>query len=157
MKLILALLVVSGLIALLPGCRPPEIGLVDGGLRPCPDSPNCVVSQGSEKEHGIAPIAYRFSKAEAREKIRRIVTQQKGATIIEDDGNYLHAEFKSKIMRFVDDVEFLFPENEKVIHMRSASRVGYSDLGVNRKRAEHIRALFFGETPPGQEERTPER
>ena len=138
---LLALSVVGGALWFF-GCSAPVTGLTDSGLRPCPDSPNCVTSQGGDQKHGIAPIAYQSSRAEAYSAIRQIVSQQKGATIVAEDENYLHAEFRTTIMRFVDDVEFWFPVDQSVIHVRSASRLGYSDLGVNRKRVDRLRALF---------------
>ena len=142
-----SLLIGLGCIIFLTGCGAPEIGLVDGDLRPCPASPNCVISKNGDKDHAIDPITYQTSREEAFAKIRQIVSAYGNTKIMTERKNYLHAEFRTKLMRFVDDVEFLFPEDEKIIHIRSASRVGYSDLGVNRKRVEHIRALFAGKAP----------
>lgn len=144
---LLALSVVGGAVWFI-GCRAPVVGLTDSGLRPCPGSPNCVISQGGDHKHTVAPIAYQTSRAEAYTTIRRIISQQKGATIVTEDENYLHAEFRSRIMKFVDDVEFWFPVDQAVIHLRSASRLGYSDLGVNRKRVDRIRALFDKQAAP---------
>ena len=61
-------------------------------------------------------------------------------SIVEERADYLYAEFASRLLGFVDDVEFYFPPNERIIHVRSASRLGHSDFGVNRKRIEDIRA-----------------
>jgi uncharacterized protein (DUF1499 family) len=122
--------------------KPPEnIGVTNGYLAPCPDSPNCVSSQSKEKKHTIAPLVYNGEQAAAKEMLKQVVTSMAGARIVTDTKDYLYAEFKSRIMGFVDDVEFYFP-NESIIHVRSASRMGYSDLGVNRKRIETIRQRF---------------
>ena len=77
-------------------------------------------------------------------RLKRTIESIKNTTIIKETENYLRIECKSAMMGFVDDMEFYFPE-EKVIHLRSASRIGYSDFGVNRKRAEKIRELFNAE------------
>lgn len=127
---------------LLAACSSPtRIGLHNGKLAYCPSSPNCVVSQSSYGAHYILPISYTISKEQAYEKIKNIILHQKRTKIIRANENYIHAEFRS-MLGFVDDVEFYFPDNESIIHLRSASRVGYSDLGVNKKRMETIRGLF---------------
>ncbi len=118
-----------------------DIGLKDGRLAPCPGRPNCVVSQGGDKQHHIDPIAYEGEKPAAVELIQQVVQELAGTRIAAQTDDYLHVEFKSKMMGFVDDVEFFFPDSA-VIHMRSASRVGYSDFGANRKRLEKIRQRF---------------
>ena len=118
-----------------------DIGLKDGRLAPCPNRPNCVVSQGGDKRHHIDPIAYEGEKSAAMELIQQVVQGLAGIRIAAQTEDYLHVEFRSKMMGFVDDVEFFFPDTG-IIHMRSASRVGYSDFGVNRKRLEKTRQLF---------------
>ncbi|TFH40471.1 MAG: DUF1499 domain-containing protein [Chrysiogenales bacterium] len=127
------------------GRRPSNIGAVDGRLRPCPESPNCVSSQAEGVGHFIDPIRYSGDLAGAREKLLRIVRSMKRATVVTEEEGYLCAEYRSALFRFVDDVEFLFDDAKKMIHVRSASRVGYGDMGVNRKRIEKIRELFGGE------------
>jgi uncharacterized protein (DUF1499 family) len=117
------------------------IGLNDGRLAPCPGRPNCVVSQGGDERHHIDPIAYEGEKTAAVEMIRQVIQGLDGTRIVTQTDHYLHVEFRSKVMGFVDDVEFFFP-NTAVIHMRSASRVGYFDFGANRMRLELIRAQF---------------
>jgi uncharacterized protein (DUF1499 family) len=77
------------------------------------------------------------------EALLRVISEQARATIIEQSDHYLHVEFKSKYFRFVDDVEFYLPNNDPIIHIRSASRVGHSDLGVNRKRMNHVREQYY--------------
>lgn len=133
-----------GFKALFSGSRPDTIGVKEGRLAPCPKSPNCVVSQGDEDaEHAIAPLTYDSDMASAVAKLREVVEAQEGSKIIEQSDTYLYAEFASKLMGFVDDVEFYFsPTDPGTIHVRSAARLGKSDLGVNRKRIEAIRSAF---------------
>jgi uncharacterized protein (DUF1499 family) len=126
------------------GVRPDNLGVQDGKLAACPDSPNCVSSQGpdTDQEHYIAPLTYSSTPAEAMAALKAVIKDMDRTAIIQDDGNYLYAEFTSAIMGFVDDVEFYLDEGAGVIHVRSASRLGKSDLGVNRKRVEEIREKF---------------
>lgn len=110
-------------------------------LAPCPSSPNCVSTQATDEGYAIEPFRYRKSKAEAKESLKEIVRTMPRTKLVEEDESYLHYEFTSLLLRFVDDVEFLFDDESKTIHFRSASRTGYGDLGVNRKRMEEIRSL----------------
>ena len=123
------------------GKPPTNIGVNDGRLAPCPDSPNCVSSQDDRTQCHISPIAFTGETAMARKAMKQVILGMSGTRIVTETPEYIHVEFKSRIMGFVDDVEFYFPE-ESIIHIRSASRVGYSDLGVNRKRIQKIRQLF---------------
>lgn len=127
---------------LLVGCqgtRPANLGARDGRLLPCPSTPNCVSSQATDEEHRIAPLAYSESVNEAMNRLKEIVRSFPRTAVVTDTGAYLHVEFTSALFRFVDDVEFLADASTKVIHVRSASRLGTSDLGVNRKRVEELR------------------
>ena len=117
----------------------PELGIQDGQLSPCPSSPNCVVSQGADQDHAIEPIAYTGSRDSARELLTKVLGVVPRTEIVTQDENYIRAKSTSRIMGFVDDTEFYLPENEPVIHVRSAARLGESDLGVNRRRLEQIR------------------
>jgi len=132
------------------GQRPSNIGIHNGRLGVCPSKPNCVSSQAADEDHAVAPLRYQGGKKAAFKRLKKIVESLERSTIVAESDNYLHIEFKSAIMGFVDDVEFYFPK-EKVIHVRSASRLGYSDLGVNRKRVEQIRKLFSAELDDVQE------
>jgi len=126
------------------GKRPRDFGMSSGLLQPCPDSPNCVSSQSTDEEHKIDPLALESSPLEALAKLKEIILEMERTSIIEETDNYLYAEFKSARMGFVDDVEFYIDAENEVIHVRSASRVGYGDFGVNRKRIEAIRLEFEG-------------
>ncbi|MGG6240692.1 DUF1499 domain-containing protein [Nodosilinea sp. AN01ver1] len=124
----------------LAGDRPTNLGVKAGKLAPCPSSPNCVVSQGdTDAEHAIAPLTYSGDPAQAMAQLTAIVQAMPRTTIVDSSDNYLYAEFASKLMGFVDDVEFYLDPTESVIQVRSASRLGQSDLGVNRQRVEAIR------------------
>jgi uncharacterized protein (DUF1499 family) len=114
-------------------------GLRDGKLSECPDSPNCVSSQTVKKGHVVDPFPYKGPYSEAKEALLSIISSLPRTKIIADNDRYIHVTFTSRLMRFVDDVEFLFDDTNKKIHVRSASRVGYSDMGVNRKRVEELR------------------
>ncbi len=120
--------------------RPDNLGATAGKLAPCPSSPNCVCSQGGDAGHAVEPISY--TGTDPLGKLAAVVGSMNGGKVILKENNYLHAEFTSRIFRFVDDVEFLVDPEAKVIQCRSASRVGHSDLGVNRQRIEAIRKAF---------------
>ncbi|MGB5961140.1 MAG: DUF1499 domain-containing protein [Coleofasciculaceae cyanobacterium] len=121
------------------GTRPTNIGIQSEKLAACPGTPNCVNSQSLDAQSKIAPIAYNSTPTEAMTKLKTVIGDMERTKIITETNNYLYAEFTSKLMGFVDDVEFLLDDNAKVIQVRSASRLGQSDLGVNRKRIEEIR------------------
>jgi len=120
-------------------------GLAGGTLQKCPPSPNCVCSESDEHSgHFIEPLAPAHLKEDnALGRLKPIIVELGGRIEAETD-SYLAATFASSVFGFVDDLEVRVDAQEGVIHMRSASRVGYSDLGVNRKRAEHIRSRFQG-------------
>ncbi|NJR59059.1 MAG: DUF1499 domain-containing protein [Cyanobacteria bacterium CRU_2_1] len=126
------------------GKRPTNLGVKDGKLAPCSSSPNCVSSQAldSDPDHKVEIFAYSSSPSEAIAKLKSIIQNMERTKIITETDNYLYAEFTSSLMGFVDDVEFYLDPNATVIHVRSASRLGQSDLGVNRKRVEAIRVKF---------------
>lgn len=111
-------------------------------LPPCPSTPNCVSTQATKAVHAIAPIPYRGSSEAAIARIATIVGAMPRTTIVERKPTSLRAEFRTRLFRFVDDVTFEIDETKHTIEFRSASRVGRSDLGVNRKRMEAIRAAF---------------
>lgn len=113
-------------------------------LHPCPSSPNCVSTQAQDEGHAITPFRYRKTRAEAKEALKEIIRSLPRMKLVEEDEVYLHYEATSLLLRFVDDVEFLLDDETKTIHFRSASRTGYGDLGVNRKRMEQVRAFAEG-------------
>lgn len=135
-----------GRITLFAGTRPTNLGVQSNQLAPCPNTPNCVSSQSLDAEHSIEPFTYKFSPEKAFNDLKTVIHSLDRTKIITETENYLYAEFTSAIMGFVDDVEFHLDKDAKVIHVRSASRLGESDLGVNRKRIETIRAELKEET-----------
>lgn len=126
--------------------RPDNLGVKDGRLAPPKRTPNCVSSQADpgDAEHFIAPIAFKGDTPAAMAAIRKAVENMPGSTIVRTEGGYLYAEYRTKRMRFVDDVEFLHDAKAGVIHVRSASRLGRRDFGVNRARVEALRARISG-------------
>jgi uncharacterized protein (DUF1499 family) len=124
------------------GTPPTTLGVRDGRLAPCPDKPNCVSSQATDDGHAVKPIAYAGDVAAAMARLAKIIATQDGATIVAQRGDYLHVEYQSKLIGFVDDVELQADPAAHVIHVRSASRLGHSDFGVNRARVEALRAAF---------------
>jgi len=124
------------------GTRPTNIGVTNGKLLACPNSPNCVSSQSTDAEHKIAPLTYTGDAAKALEDIKAAIASMPRTKIITAEGNYIYAEFTSSLMGYVDDVEFYLNADKNIIEVRSASRLGESDLNVNRDRIEAIRAKF---------------
>ena len=113
-------------------------------LPPCPSSPNCVSTLAQDEQHAITPLRYHKNQAAAKEALKTVVLSLPRTKLVEEDESHLHFEFTSLVLRFVDDVEFLFDDETKTIHFRSASRIGHSDFGVNRRRMEEIRKLIEG-------------
>ncbi len=121
--------------------KPP--GLLSERLSPCPDSPNCVVSEFTEDEsHYISPVRYPAARAEDSMDLVKQVIQEIGGEITVKEEVYTAAIFSSTFFAFVDDLECRIDKANHTIHLRSASRVGHSDFGANRKRVELISTLF---------------
>lgn len=133
-----------GFAQIFSGSRPNNLGVKDGKLAACPASPNCVSSQAADgdAEHKIAPLSFTTDPANAMTQLVNVVKNMERTQIIESRDDYLYAEFSTRLMGFIDDVEFYLDPAAKVIHVRSASRLGQSDLGLNRKRVEEIRQKF---------------
>jgi uncharacterized protein (DUF1499 family) len=120
-----------------PAAREPAVGDMQ-----CPDSPNCVSSQAHDARHYIEPFTFQDAPAVAMQRLRRALLGEKRVTIVEEQSAYLHAEVRSLVFRFVDDVEFALSADQQLIRIRSSARTGYSDFGVNRRRIERIRRIF---------------
>lgn len=140
------MLIAAGSLLLYVGCagkKPENIGLRDNKLSPCPSSPNCVSSQeGEDERHRLLPLTYSITLNDAHQQLVDVIQSMQRTHIVTVGERYLHVEFRSAMFRFVDDVEFYFDDERKLIHVRSASRVGYSDFGMNRKRIESIRSRY---------------
>ena len=122
--------------------RPKTLGVRDGRLAPCPGSPNCVSTRADREHQRMDSIPLTIGAADAMSALKRVISAMPRAQIVSADDNYLHAEFTSKLFRFVDDVELFVDREQREIHFRSASRSGRSDFGVNRKRMQAIVAAF---------------
>lgn len=121
------------------GTRPANLGVEKGKLAECPSTPNCVNSQTADQSHTIAPLRYTSSPEKAFASLKQTIQAQPKTKIVAETETYLYAEFTSKLMGFVDDVEFYLDQPAGLIQVRSASRLGESDLGVNRQRVDSIR------------------
>jgi uncharacterized protein (DUF1499 family) len=115
--------------------------LVNGRLRPCPGTPNCVNSESTDMIHRIDPIAFTGSAEQARIQLKKVISEHGGTVHIEQP-EYIWSTFIVPVFGFIDDVEFRISSEEGVIHVRSSSRLGFSDLGVNRGRVEQLRKAF---------------
>jgi uncharacterized protein (DUF1499 family) len=119
------------------------VGVSDGRLQPCPDTPNCVSSQAHpDDDHRVEPLVYQQGIDQARGVLLSIIRDAPRTRIVEERTEYIWAEFRTGLMGFVDDVELYFPADDDVVHYRSASRAGQGDLGVNRRRYEWIARAF---------------
>jgi len=131
---------VSASCAAEPSVNPVASG---SGLRPCPDSPNCVASGAEDERHRIAPLTFATPAAEAWQLLKEQVAKLPRATVVSERPGYLHVECRSKVFGFVDDLEFQLRAAQGTIAVRSASRTGYYDFGVNRQRVETLRAALL--------------
>jgi uncharacterized protein (DUF1499 family) len=120
--------------------RPTNLGVKDGRLAPCKRSPNCVSSQAdpADLEHYIAPIPFRGAMAH----LRKAVESMERSSVVSATGNYLYAEYRTRLLRYVDDLELFYDERAGLVHVRSASRLGRRDFGVNRERVEALRSIL---------------
>lgn len=123
------------------GTRPTDIGIIDGQLAACPSSPNCVSSDADpgDSTHYVAPLVLAVAPDVAWKAARDAVTSLPRTEIITDDPNYMYAECTSRLMGYVDDLELQLRPDQGIIAVRSASRIGYGDMGVNRARVEELR------------------
>ena len=120
----------------------PESSIIS--IRPCPNKPNCVSSVVPDGPRSMKPIQCQGALEDARERLLGVIRSFPRSAVVQNDGIYLKAEFRSALFSFVDDVEFQFDDASKCVHFRSASRLGYYDFGANRKRMENITRQFSG-------------
>lgn len=130
--------------ALLPLTMP--VAENNTALKDCPDSPNCVSSLAEDNRHSIEAFRITGEVDTTWQALINMLGREQRTKLVEQLENYLHVEVTSLIFRFVDDVEFLLLPHERLIHVRSASRTGYRDFGVNRKRIEKYREQLFAPT-----------
>ena len=139
--LLFTVLILVRLVHLSLTSKAPDMSLVNGALRPCPATPNCVSSEGNDESKSISAFTFESNAEQAWQKLIKAI-EETGGVITHADETHLQASYTSRIFRFVDDMEFRLIADEKKIHVRSGSRVGKSDLGVNRKNVEKVRQLF---------------
>lgn len=122
----------------------PKVGLINQRLQPVPRTPNCVSSMADKNDakHYIEPISYQGELETVKEHLLAAIQSQPNVKLIKQEPDYWYFTFQTPMLKFTDDVEFYFPADEKRVHMRSASRIGYSDWGTNRKRLESVRSAF---------------
>lgn len=124
------------------GKRPLNLGVSDGALAACPDTPNCVSSDAKDAKHQIQNYSLAVAPDEAWQAVRESVLKLSGTKIVNESDGYLHAECSSTVFGFVDDLELHLRPDEGSIAIRSAARLGHSDFGVNRKRIEQLRLML---------------
>jgi len=124
------------------------VAILDGRLDPCPQSPNCVSSQAWDPDQYVEPLPYPGEAEDALDQLEAIIEAWPRARVTHRVPGYLHAEFESRLLGFTDDVDLLADPESGVIHVRSASRRGYHDWGVNRERVEALREAFGGSMLP---------
>ena len=122
--------------------QPKSIGEKSKQLTPCPGTPNCVSSTSLQSSEQIEPMRYTGEQTDAHATLLSAIAETPNSTIRTQTPDYVHVEFKTLLLGFIDDAEFLFNPDEKIIHLRSASRIGRSDFGVNRKRLQTLRESF---------------
>ena len=142
-------LLAAGQFGLLRGKTPDNLGVRDGRLKRPSFTPNSVSSQADlHTDHPmrevarIAPLPAGADRPTALARLRRVIEAMPGATVVETKPDYLYAQFETKVLRFVDDVEFWYDPAAQMLQVRSASRIGRKDFGVNRQRVEAIRAAL---------------
>ena len=147
--LLIVVAVAAGQLGFLQGTAPTDLGVRDGKLKPPSMTENSVTSQAAlypdhpqRKYADVAPLALKGDGPATLAKIKAFVEGMDGAKVVKSEPGYLYAQFTTKLMKFVDDVEFWFDPAAKVIQVRSASRVGRGDMGVNRKRIDAVRAAL---------------
>jgi uncharacterized protein (DUF1499 family) len=146
MKKTLTYTTMAAALYLMTGCAgemPKNLGAHDGRLAACPASPNCVSSQADDQQHRIAPLILAGNPDSALLRLKQVLMKREDTRILEDRAGYLRVEFHTRL--FVDDGEFLLDPERAAIQIRSASRLGHSDLGKNRERMEEIRQAFLKE------------
>lgn len=138
---IILIVVIMFIVLSIASRKQPELGLLNGQLRPCPATPNCVCSEWPEAGAYVEPVVYSIARDAAWDGIKQAIIETGGEIVTVQPG-YLRARYVTPLMRYVDDVELRIDEDGHVIHVRSASRVGHSDLGANRLRVNRIRGAF---------------
>jgi len=124
------------------GRLPEKLGAKNGNLAPCPDAPNCVSTESGDPKRAMPPLPFVGTRDQARNRILETIRGMERSKIIDVTDFYIYAQYRTRFFRFVDDVEFLFDDTAQLVHFRSASRVGYYDFGLNRRRMIEIAKAY---------------
>ena len=127
------------------GKRPSNLGISDSKLAPCPSSPNCLSSDADDNAHQTAPFQLKGTPEHIWDIVRKLVMELPRTHIVTDSPEYLHAECRSSVFGFVDDIELHLRPADGIIAVRSASRLGHSDFGVNHRRIESLRTALISQ------------
>ncbi|MBZ9687198.1 DUF1499 domain-containing protein [Clostridium estertheticum] len=122
---------------------PNNLGVTNGKLAQMPNKPNAVSSQTEEKDKKVEPLEFKGNLNDSKQQMIKVIENYGNAKIVKNDTNYIYVVFTTGIMKYHDDVEFYFDESKKLIQIRSASRIGYSDMGLNRERYNKLRELYY--------------
>lgn len=132
---VLAIVLVMVLNLVIGNMRTPKnLGVKDGKLAELPNKPNAISTQTDNKEFYVEPFPFKENLEKSKVAVLKAVEKYGDSEIVEKEANYIRVVFTTSKMRYHDDAEFYFDEEEKVVHFRSASRVGYSDMGLNKER-----------------------
>lgn len=145
---LIAALVIISLASIYSKNRTPQVAIGlndDGQFYELSDKPNCISTQTSYIEKKVAPLEFKGSLKDSKGAIYQALEAYGGIEIVEDTDTYVYCIATTSLMRYKDDVEFLFDETEQLIHYRSSSRAGYSDMGLNKERYDRIVKLYYGE------------
>lgn len=140
--ILLAVVVVNILVLVVQNNREPELGLTDGRLQPLGKKPNAVSTRAADEARRVQPWPMKADRDATRRAILAAVEQYGGGEVVADEGDYIRVRFTTPRLRFHDDAEFLLDAGEGVVHFRSASRAGHSDMGLNRQRFERLTELY---------------
>lgn len=153
--IIVLVLCVAGFMYVKNNTVPDNIGVNNGRLAAMPDSPNAVSSQTKIAEKKVEPLPYLGDAAQSKAAVKAALAALGTATVVEENDNYIHAVDTTPKMRYHDDLEFFFDDGAKLVQFRSASRVGYSDMGLNRSRYDRLRKLYMKQAATGATETAP--
>jgi len=146
--LLASLMFISVPIMFLQAARASErLGVRNGRLAPCPGTPNCVSSTAGAPQHRLRPLSFCGDQPSTVSRLREVLHRMPGVRLVSVTDQYIHAQFRTPVFRFVDDAEFLLDPATARIHVRSAARIGYSDFGLNRRRIESIRGNLQHQRP----------